>query len=425
MRNSTKHPMRQPVAPAVLLLRARNLTLGLALVQLIHLAVFTNAGTADFVVWLLVHAIAQLALYLLRAPARGCDRYFELDWKKLALFLLLTLAFKMYSRVPYLHSWLTEGLYATRMNEELGAGGLSSIGSIFFYPLSILLAFCTMPRRVHRVLLAGVILICGIDLIALGTRNAPMFVLMFHVLAINARVNRRHLLAGCAAMVVMVAMFGYSTANRTSESVDDEFDWLVLFEFTTSTQVVTIDRKTVEPVAQAMPGALPAIFLTHYLSHSIGELRNMVESSDSLRMGGAYYLKYQLCSIGACDRDDALDALTWANPRPGVYQTFWASVLLDFGWAGGLALFTVLVGTVMTMQLLKPRHLGISTIVFTIMVCLSPIENYFYNALGLAQTLCIFLGYWILRVDLRALGAAPAARLDHPSPEPGPQAPRA
>jgi hypothetical protein len=408
MSKSINGALRRPAAPDIFLSRAKYFALVLAIVQLVHLTVFTYVGAADLVVWLAVNSIAQFALWLLREPARACESYFNVPWKKLAFFFIIALGFKLSSRLPYLQSWLAEGLYATRMNGELGAGGLGSIGSIFFYPVSILLAFCVMPRGVYRWLMAGVILVCCIDFVALGTRNAPMFVLMFHALAIGIRFERKHLVTACLALAGMVAVFGYSTSNRTQESVDDGFDWLVLFEYTGSTEIVKIDRTTVEPIAKALPAALPAIFLSHYVAHSIGELRNLIELSPKLRLGGVYYLKDQICAIGACDRGESLAALEFANPRPGVYQTFWASFVLDFGWIGSIVLFSLVIASMMTAQLLKPRHLGIGTVVFTLIVCLSPIENYFYNGLGLAQALCIFLSYWILNADFRTASPAPA-----------------
>jgi hypothetical protein len=370
---------------------------GLAVVQLFHLVFLSEAVIADFIAWAVVHSLAQLGLALLRHSARQCVEFVRVSWRPLATLMLVALVFKLSSRLPYIQSWFADGLLATRQNEELGSGGWTSAFSIFFYPLAILLAFCSMPRNIYRRLLFGVLVVCAIDLVFLGTRNAPMFVLAFHALTIPLRLRARHLPSIGAALALFVALFGYSTANRAAESADGAFDWLVLFEYTASAEVLKINRDTVSPVVQWAPGLLPAIFLSHYLTHSIAELNQFVSLSGRLPRGGLYYLSDQFCVIGLCNREESLAKIESVNPRPGVYQTIWASLILDFGWTGAFALFALAVAATYAVQRQRRRELGMGVVLLTQMIMLSPIENYFYNGLGLAQTLCILIVSLVLR----------------------------
>jgi Ca2+/Na+ antiporter len=391
---------------------------GLAVVQLFHLAFLSEAVVADFVAWAVVHSLAQMGLALLRRSARQCVAFVRIAWRPLATLMLVALVFKLSSRLPYIQSWFADGLLATRQNEELGSGGWTSAFSIFFYPLAILLAFCTMPRNIYRRLMFGVLVVCAIDLVFLGTRNAPMFVLTFHALTFPLKLRARFLPLIGAALALFVALFSYSTANRAAESADGTFDWLVLFEFTASAEVLKIDRNTVAPVAQWAPGLLPAIFLSHYLTHSIAELNEFVGLTEKLPRGGLYYFRDQLCVIGLCNREDSLAKIESINPRPGVYQTMWASLILDFGWTGAFALFTLAIAITYAAQRQRRDELGMGVVLLTQMIMLSPIENYFYNGLGLAQTLCILVVYLSLRRRRGGLLSRSLKRRPH-RPTPG------
>lgn len=394
----TAKPLRRPVAPQIFLRRAMYFELILALTQFIHLLVFSDATPGDFVTWTVVHGMAQLALALLRRSARHCIEYAIISWKVLATLMLIVLAFKLYGRVPYIQSWLSAGLLETRLNDDLGGGGWYSYGSIFFYPLSILLAFSTLPRTVYRWLLFFTLMLCSIDFIALGTRNAPVFVLIFHLLSVSFRFKRKYAPRIIAVLAIFVAIFNYSTVNRSLESAGGSFDWLVLFEFTGSTQVLKINNNIVRPIASSVPALMPVIFLSHYVTHPIAELNYFVSLSDHLPLGGLYQLHDQFCVIGFCNRDDSQWLMEKVNPRFGVYQTIWASLILDFGWFGSSFLVIVIIAIMYAIQRLRPRQLGIGTIVFAQMIMLSPIENYFYNALGLVQTMCIILVFYGIRI---------------------------
>jgi hypothetical protein len=400
--------LRIPAAPGVLLARVAGLELVLAGVQLGHLALLAQAQVQDFAAWVFVHAAAQGTLFALRRAARHCRSYPSLPWRPLAVLIFITFTAKLSSRAPYIGAWMSEGLFAARNAEDAGAGGGASFINIFFYPLVILLSMCVLPRKTYLKLMLCVTAMCMIDFIVLGTRNAPLFVLMFHLLASPLRLNKKIAAVLLGLVFAFVAMFSYSTVNRTQESQLGTFDWLDLFELTGSTENLRIRREMAEPVAQAVPALLPAIFLTHYVSHSIAELAVLVGQSDDLRLGGAYYVTDQFCVIGMCSRQDSLDAIEAANPRAGTYQTIWGSLLFDFGFLGaGLAWFVVSAMLVIW-QRMQRRVLSPAVLVGAMVIALAPIENYLYNGLGLVQILSMFIAYHA--VHLLALARRRRAR---------------
>lgn len=367
------------------------------MLQLFHLSVLANAAPRDFAAWLFVHVSAQMTLFMLRRSASQCRVFAYVPWKPLAMLLLLTFAIKLYSRAPYIANWLSEGLRATRTNEDLASGSLSII-NVFFYPSAILLAFATIPRSAYVKLMACVGTMCVIDFIFLGTRNAPIFVLLFHVLASPVRVRFRQLVLLIILLMAFVVIFSYSTIYRTQESELGTFDWLVLFEFTGSTENLKIDPEIAQLLANNAPILLPAVFLSHYLTHSVAELALLLSKSSELALGGAYYLMDQFCGIGICSRADSLSAIEGANPRAGIYQTAWGSIFFDFGLLGAAIVVTLLAVSVIFWQRMHRYCLNPATALAALIVAISPIENFMYNGLGLPQVLTVFIACWLLRL---------------------------
>lgn len=384
---------RFPLAPRLFLARLRSFSLGIAVIQFFHLAIFAEAQTENFISWFAVNLLIQISLLMLRVSAKRSNYFANIPWQPLVTLLSLTFVFKVISRIPYILSWLAGGLYATRTNVDLGSSGMFSYFNIFFYPLAILLAFTVLPRRAYFISLGMVIVICLIDLVFLGTRNAPIFVLLFHLLIapIRLKLNLKHVATMILIIVGFVSIFSYSTINRSWDSTEGVFDWINIFEFTGSAQVLKINRSVAVPLSEHVPAVLPAIFLSHYLSHSVAELANLVKLRDELDLGGMYYLTDQLGVIGVGSRDDSLWAIESANPRAGVYQTIFASLFFDFGIYGAILIWILSLCVICLQQLIKPNQLSIGVSFTSVIIALGPIENYLYNGLGLVQILSLFL----------------------------------
>lgn len=397
--------LRVPLAPRAFLVRLAWFEFVLACLQLFHLAVLSMAGVGDFVAWTAVHGVGQVSLWALRRSAIRCRAFPNIPWRPLLLLLLVTFSIKLYSRMPYIATWLAEGLQSTRMaaGEDLADPGAASFVNIFFYPLALLAALATMPRRVYVTMLLVVSVMALVDFVFIGTRNAPVFVLLFHILLAPVHFRAKQLALIGAICVAFVAIFSYSTVNRTQDSVSGSFDWLVLFEFTKSTEILQLKRTVVEPIAQSAPALLPAVFLSHYLSHPIAELAYLVDQGSRLQTGNAYHLVYQLCVTRICSQVEPMEGIERTNPRAGVYQTIWGSLTLDFGLLGAALFWTFFILLLVLWQLMHPRTLTLGVALASQLTVLGSIENYAYNGLGLIQIACIF-------VACRALQMLPARK---------------
>ncbi|SUX30564.1 hypothetical protein [Chromobacterium vaccinii] len=197
--------IRAPATPAVFLMRAAWVELAVAVVQIVHLSFFASSNLRDFIAWAVIHIIAQLSLYFLRCSVSTCSSFTYIPWKPLAILLLLTFLAKLYSRFPYIASWLSDGLRTVRTSEELGAGSSLSAINVLFYPLGILLAVTTLPKRIYFKLMLCVVLMCFVDLIFLGKGGAPWFVLLFHFLSFPVRqVRKAHIFYVFLLFVIMI-----------------------------------------------------------------------------------------------------------------------------------------------------------------------------------------------------------------------------
>ena len=398
MNDSTMN--RYPIAPKHFLNRVKLFSLGLAVVQFIHLSIFADARFEDFAMWFAVHTIIQSSLWMLRIAARHSVSYMNIYWLPLVTLLILSFVTKIYSRIPYMSSWFAEGLYGTRANMDLGVSGVASYFNIFFYPLAIILAFTILPKRSYLVAISCVIIMCLIDLVFIGTRNAPVFVLLFHFLSAPASYKPTMKSIGIMVLVVVVftGIFSYSTIHRSYDSIEGSFDWLTIFEKTGSAQILKINRNVVEPLSEYVPAVLPAIFLSHYVSHSIGEMAHLLEIRNEMSFGNLVYLADQFAGIGLGSRQYTDWAIESANPRAGVYQTIFSSLFFDFGIAGAVLLWLILLLLISLWHLLRPNHMSLGVILSSVVIAVGPIENYLYNGLGLAQVLTLFLALFMVQI---------------------------
>lgn len=371
----------------------------LALIQLCHLLLFVDSKFGYFLIWFFVHSIAFFTTGTLRHSARHCVDYFFIPWRILAILFIVAFVFKFLARVPDLQNFLTDGLLGARNNLGTKTVSLSTYFSVFFYPLSIILAFCVMPRSVYRLLLVGVLAICAIEFIAVGTRGAPTFVLLFFILTMNSDFRARaRLIVGLLCLVMFFIVFNYSTINRTGASGEGSFDWLVLFQFTASAEILKINLLLVAEIFEWFPPAMPIIFLMHYLTHPIAELHFFLGSSFNIDLGGFVGIRDQFCAVGFCNRVESSLSVWNSNVRSGVYQTAWASWILDFGLIGALSLYAIFSLMLYISQVTQRRQLRLGVVFYLYIVMLSPIENYLFVGLGFVPILLTFLVALFMRL---------------------------
>jgi hypothetical protein len=387
--------------------------ISLAIVQLFHLIVFTDAESGVYLTWFLVTVVINSSLWILGKSAAHGEYFVHIPWRPLVGILFISFVFKLTSRVEYITATLSYGLNAARTDPNVGAGGLASFVNIFFYPAAILLAFTILPKRVYRVCLVLISIICMVDMLFIGTRNAPVFVLLFILLATPFKFSIKTYFQALIALVSFIAIFSYSTTNRGADA--DSFDWQVAFELTGSTQVLHINKDIAATIGDNAPALFPAVFLLHYVTHSIAELENMMMTRDWQTPGGLYYMTDQFCAVGFCSRQDSQDRIDMVNPRSNVYQTIFSTLFYDFGIVLSCFIWVILLLFLCLRQrVIMRKEVGIDIVFFSILIMVGSIENYLYNGLNFVQILVIFLlqfMFWFYQNVLIRACAAPSSHI--------------
>jgi hypothetical protein len=381
--------IRFPVYPHQFLHRVRIFSLSLALVQLFHLLIFTDASWDVYLTWFWVNSVIYFSVLILSMAANNGKSFVNLPWRFLFAVLAISFVFKFSSRIEYITSTLSYGLNTSRTDPNVGAGGLASYINIFFYPAAILLSFTVIPNRAYIISLVMILLICFTDLLFIGTRNAPVFVLLFIFMTTPFNYSIKNWLKGFVILIGFISIFSYSTTNRGIDA--EQFDWQVVFELTGSAQVLHLNKDVASALEQHAPILFPAVFLMHYVTHSIAELENMMKTRDFLALGGGYYITDQFCAVGFCSRDDSLQQIENVNPRSHVYQTIFSTLFYDFGVLLTGVLWVLFLLLLYIRQHIMRNKVGIGLAFFSVILMVGSIENYLFNGLNFVQILMIFL----------------------------------
>lgn len=383
--------LRVPAQPHIFLRRARIFACSLSLVQLAHLIFFTDADLSVYVGWVLVSAIVLLSISMIELASCNAKCFELIPWRPLIIILVASFITKIYSRLDYITSTFAYGLHVTRNDSAIGVETYLTYINIFFYPSLIVLAFAKLPKAVYRYsVLLGAIIFC-IDFVFIGTRNAPMFVIIILILTSRINFDKRKVWYFAAFLLLFLAIFSYSTIYRGGNA--EEFRWLEVFESTGSSQILRINTSLV-PTPEIFGDFLyPLIFLLHYITHSIGEIVSLVNSDAGINFGGLYFITDQFCSVGFCDRMSSIDDIRAVDDRYNVYKTIFGTLFYDFGILCSLILWVVFLFLICINQRISSYKMGLVTPISTVIIMLGSIENYLFNGLNLFQVLMIFFIY--------------------------------
>lgn len=363
-------------------------------VQLTHLVFFVEFDTNNLIVLFFMYYFLFLLLLGYKVSVR--KGVFLPSFNLGFVFCILLLGFfgKLISRYDYINAWLIGGLRFARESEGTGGGGWYSYLSVLFYPAALLLPFCTKKyKRKYKISLFLVATVCIIDFIFVGTRSAPIFVLLFFFM-ISAppfkKIKKRYFIF---IFFLLIVIFNYSTSSRIGEG----FVWSEHLSHTVSTQVVVIKDDLFVFFDSYFNFGYPLIFFSHYLSHSIGEFAFLLMSDEFKQFPLPAYVMADLCVTGFCDKSYYEDVITAYNPRVGVYQTGLAALYFDFGYIGMIviSLFVPLSGLLLARLRSKPPV--VSFIILYIFI-LFPIENFVVGGLGLVQLLLLLILVFIANI---------------------------
>lgn len=374
-------PMRSLQGP-VLRTRMIAVLVGLLVIQVTHYLLFSKEPLGAIMTTLLTGTllIAMLNVISRKIPDGDITIPVNLTFFKV-IYIGCFIVTMVFSRYAYITSFQLAGLLETR-EAGLGGGGITSLITIWFYPLGILLAFLRIPRRSYLVLLGPLLVMMATDTIALGTRNIPFFVLLFHILASNRTLlTLRGVITACAIFAGIVALVDYQTKGRSLNTTTVGFDWSRTLQLSRTFDKVPIKDEVI--AAAGKWSALgPMVYFTNYISHSQAEFKFLIEQSSYSAFGTPDYTLDEFCLVLRCDRGPFQEYITQENPSLGLYMTLFSVPLFDYGYLG-TTIIVVFSGILLLM--LQPQTTMPLLIFLGVVVVVGPVDNYVYNGLGLAR----------------------------------------
>ncbi|MCL7751316.1 hypothetical protein LV475_06865 [Guyparkeria hydrothermalis] len=390
--------MGEAVSPQRFFSRALTLFVAISLLQLFHLLFLARLEWENIVVWLVVFLTGLTALGLIRIKVPSTERWPEFRLRTfLFLFFSSFLVTFVFSRIPYLVAFFDLGMYDLRQESDLGGGGWYSYFAILFYPLAILLAFINISRKWYFVCLFFVAVVVAVDLLVLGTRGAPVFVAIFHLLMARVRYGRlRMWLALLGLVAIFLLVFDYQTKARSLNTVTVGWDWSLTLAHSWLFDRLPLKSWVIDSVSGGLWFLGPVVYFLQYISHSIAEFRFLLFGGTYDLFGSFLYVRDEVCLVLGCGREVIHQAIESANPRAGLYQTLYSSLLIDFGFLG---FFGLILAYLVWLVGVSSRVYGMGFLIyFSVVVTVSAVENYFYGGLGLARFI-VFGFLWIMLVS--------------------------
>ncbi len=371
----------------------------LFLVQLLYLSIFTEYVENTYAVLFCINIFIFSNYFFIKIVIASTGNNISIYSPRIDIvitILLVAMIGKCISRYGYISSWISSGLIDAR--ESAGGGGIYSYLSIFFYPAAIL--FLTSGREkikaIDRRLIFFVYTIIFsfllIDMVFVGTRNVPIFILLLYAISWDGRykISFKLLISISVLLLFFLYIFNYTTSQR----LIGDFDWRIHIENTISTQVLSVSPNVLDIMDSYFPFLYPLLFLFHYLSHSISELAFLINNSVGFGESQPVYLITEFCSVSLCDKSYYEGLILENNIRAGVYQTLFASLFYDHGIIKSI-IIVVLLSFINAMSVILLKRISVINYIFLIIVALSPIENYLYGGLGLIQISLIYVIYFI------------------------------
>jgi hypothetical protein len=345
-------------------------------IQFFYLTVLTKVEYINIIVFFILGVLGGSLLWVVSKNIKG---YFLIRFNSnifIVLFILTAITTILLSRYEYILNTISNGLVDTRLNTAVGAGGLYSILNVMFYPLAMLGAFYKKPSWQFHFIFYVTILVCAIDVLFLGTRNSVFFVLLFRFLFSESEfchISKKFIFYSILMAIIFFIAFEYTTRERSGFNGDAIDYW---FEKSMYSNVMSSSILNVN--VYRFFGDISYIFLVlfyliAYLTHSVPEfilfIQNFKEWQGTLAHLQQYYLLYTFQ-----DSSLLINYLEYLRFRSGLYQTLYASLIVDFGvWTIFFPLLLILMHKVRSLVVLQLYILPV--------IMLSSIENYFYTGL--------------------------------------------
>lgn len=369
------------ITPGIFFSRSRNLFLIISLIQVFHLIFVSKVSLYYLAVWFILFMFGFFFFVWVERFFVAKDwPYINKSFFSVAFFVsfFVTLVF---SRFPYVESYVAEGMYLTRQKEGLGSGGWYSFFAVFFYPLSMILAIIDLNKK--KIYLIALFIVLAIDIFVLGTRGAPIFVVLFHALFLRRKYSLRFLVPMLLiSSLFFVVVFTYQTESRSST---ESYEWHSTVKYSRLFDNLPVKDLYVE---HELPDYFyVSIYISQYITHSVSEFSSLLQDGSYDGTGSFNYFLDEVCLVAMCDRSKFQGNISDINSRSGLYQTLYSSLLFDFGYFGLVFLFFVVIFFIY----IRSKISLIFLTYLSMVVAFSLIDNYIYNAIGMARFF-IFVG---------------------------------
>lgn len=363
--------------------------------QLFYITVLTKFEFQNLVALAIVGLVS---FFLLNCVIEGAGEWGVLRFKS-GLFTLLFFASAastlLLSRSEYISSTVIGGLFETRADVSIGRGGWYSALNSLFYPLVLLSVFYKKDCWEFYAFVILALTVCIVDVVFLGTRNSVFFVVIFWFLFsenVDSKAGVKGYIALLFIFVVFLAGFEYTTRVRSGFEGAPLDYWLEKAVESRVMAASELNASIYESFGAVSSVFLPLFYLVAYVSHSIPEFLIFISNFDNW-YGTLAHLHLYYLTFTFQDASLVEEYLAFLKYRPGFYQTFYASLIVDFG------VFALFVPALAVVGFLKKNSFLVAKIYLVPVFVLSTIDNYLYTGLTpLRFVIFIVLGHFFLKV---------------------------
>lgn len=366
----------------------------IAILQFFYITILTEFDPLSFFILLILTAFGYLFLSII---SLDLSRVFILKFKSNVFKLLFFISFfttLLFSRGEYIVSTITYGLAYTRLNQDLGSGGIYSFINVIFYPFALLSVFYDKSRWESRLFAIMIFVVCAIDIFFLGTRNSVFFAIFFILIYSNSY-SVKFSFANCAILFFIfcaaIYLFEYTTRVRSGfEGVPSNY-WLEKSLYSEATSMSRMNVELYEFMDANFWYALPLFYFISYVSHPVVEFSYFLKNYSEWLIPYIAHLKIYFLNFTFQDSSGQIELLEVLRIRSGFYQTMYASLIVDFGlW------FFLLFPLYLILRFL-PRFYVFQVYLLPV-ISLSAIENYFYTGLTPVRAVVfIIFGFFFLK----------------------------
>lgn len=360
--------------------------------QLIYILILTEPNLGRILSFFCLFFIGSLLLFIVSRNLNVIRlEYFESKLYK-SIFILTFFSILLTSRSEYIVNTLNYGLASTRLNEDIGGGGLFSIINAMFYPLGMLAVYHKKDKfRIMVIILT--LLVATVDIVFMGTRNTPFFIIIYFFI-FNSEIKIKFIYSAYLILAIFLLMYAFEFTTRERSGFIGVANEYWYFKATESDVMSgsTLNLSIFDWAYQNFWGLLPVFYMIAYISHSIADFTTFITNYSSWFYPTFAHLLDQLAIYVFSDRSSYQEIMSSMRVRSGYYQTMYTSVIIDLGILV-IGLFPLYFAFYNFYKFIPFRILLIC------FISLSLIENYFIQGLKPLHFL-FYIFYFIFFINI-------------------------